>query len=161
MSSGCSFMDRESLAIMAGGRRSGGVKPWKATARKRPFSMRRDFTHKAEGIVALVLLLCSLGGAQTVGQPPTLRVIQTTIAPDGRSQAVVSPIDGQGKALRGLVAANFQVSVAGREAGPLLLTRMQSGQVPLSLVLAMDISGSMRGAKMEGAVRGRPPLWIA
>jgi uncharacterized protein YegL len=52
------------------------------------------------------------------------------------------------------VAANFQVAVNGKRVGPVAVAPAQAGQVPLSVVLGIDISGSMRGAKIEGAIRG-------
>lgn len=92
--------------------------------------------------------------AETPALPPTLRVMLVTIAPDGASQAIVSPTDGEGRALRGLAAANFQVTVNGRGVGPVTVAPAQAVQVPLSVVLGIDISGSMRGAKIDGAIKG-------
>ena len=113
-----------------------------------------SFIFKSMVILTVAIALTFICEAQTATQPPSLRVLKVTIAPDGASQAVVSPADGDGKAIRGLAAANFQVTEDGLEAAPLSLAPAQSGEVPISVVLAMDISGSMRGAKREAAVKG-------
>lgn len=106
------------------------------------------------GFAAFATVFTSIGRAQAPLSPPSIRIIQISNAADGTSQAVVLPTDGEAKALRGLVAANFQVTVNGREVKPLSVAPAEIGQPPLSVVLAIDVSGSMQGAGIQGAIKG-------
>ncbi len=104
----------------------------------------------------LVLAALLSGGSALLAAPsaPVLRVVQATVAPDGSAQALVAVTDAQGKTVRGLEAANFRVKVDGRDLHPLALSRSTPGGEPLSIVLAIDISSSMKGEGIKAAAAG-------
>lgn len=107
----------------------------------------------AAWITPLVLVSAPMW-AQSSGAPQSLKIARLSIGSDGASEAIVTPLDGNGKAIRGLSAANFQVSVNGTAVSPVTVSAAAPGVVPMTVVLAIDVSGSMRGAKLEGAIRG-------
>lgn len=104
------------------------------------------------GIVIAIIVLDSVGWSQNPS--PAIRVSQVTVAADGTSQALVTPADEKGKPLRGLEVANFQVIVEGQVVKPTSLTQARFSEAPLSVVLAVDVSGSMHGTGIEAAIRG-------
>jgi Mg-chelatase subunit ChlD len=114
----------------------------------------RHFTLKIAlfGMVIAIPVLRSTGWAQNPS--PAITVSQVTVAADGTSKALVSPVDEKGKVLRGLEAANFQLIVDGQVVKPTSLTPARFNETPLSVVLAVDVSGSMHGAGIEAAITG-------
>ena len=114
--------------------------------------MRKTEGIARAGTMLLTCLLASGSWAQT--SLLSLKVSEVAINADGSSQALVSPIDATGNPLRGLQAANFQVSENGQEIKSLSVVRARSNQTPLSVILAVDVSGSMNGVGISSAISG-------
>jgi len=87
-------------------------------------------------------------------QPVSLRISQVTVAPDGAVQAVVSVTDSDGKAMPRLAVANFRVVARDQQIEKITVSRVAAGGMPLSIVLAIDVSGSMKGGGLAAAVQG-------
>jgi VWFA-related protein len=104
-----------------------------------------------------VLVIGSLQGAQLLmGQSalPLVRIGETSTRADGSVKALVTVTDSEGRALRDLGGANFSVTAEGKDVKPLGFNRAGQASKPLSVVLALDVSGSMKGVGIAGAVRG-------
>jgi len=85
---------------------------------------------------------------------PEIRFIEVVPGPGGEGHALLSVSDGAGRRLSGLSTANFTVRADGSLAAVLRLVKAAQGGRPLSIVLAVDVSGSMKGAGIEGARQG-------
>lgn len=111
------------------------------------------------GLVLRWLALAGIAAAQTDPQRQTAPQRQTTIAQlkaDGQTatlQAVVSVLDGRGSPVKELAASDFTAAIDGQAVGGLTAGRFRQ-RSGLSLVLAIDVSGSMRGEKINAARRG-------
>ena len=84
----------------------------------------------------------------------SVSISQIMAAPDGSVQAVVSATDADGKALSRLAVANFRVVVRDQQIEKVTVSRVAAGGTPLSIVLAIDVSGSMKGGGLTAAVKG-------
>jgi uncharacterized protein YegL len=103
----------------------------------------------------MALAAVLLAGAQDPS--PALRILESRAA-GGRAQIVVAAADSTGQPLRELSAANFQVEVEGAAVADLAVERATETGKPLSLLLLMDVSGSMRGAGISAAQRAASAL---
>lgn len=114
--------------------------------------MRKTVGIEGAGTMLLTCLLTCAGWAQNSSL--SLKVSEVAINADGSSQAVVLPVDAAGNPLRGLEAANFQVAENGQEIKSLSVVRTRTSQNPLSVILAIDVSGSMNGVGINSAISG-------
>jgi VWFA-related protein len=64
---------------------------------------------------------------------------------------VVSVLNNRGEPVKGLGVGNFKVMVEGKEIPNFSLKPIDSAKSPLSVILAMDVSGSMKGAPIAEA----------
>src|ERR1035441_9671940 len=69
-------------------------------------------------------------------------------------QAFVSVVDERGTPVKGLGPANFRVALDNSSVRAVSVHQVQESDRGISVVLAIDISGSMRGKKIEAARQG-------
>src|SRR5260370_39916947 len=95
---------------------------------------------------AAVALLCAALPSARAQQPqPSLTIAQLDDHAYPAISAVITPLDASGVPVRGLAPAQIQ---AFDGAAPLTVTAVTAAQdqnAPLSVVLTLDISGSMAG----------------
>jgi VWFA-related protein len=109
---------------------------------------------RARCLILLLAIAAALAGAPPVRaqQPqPALTINQVDAAAYPDVRAVVTPLDAAGVPERGLTPAQFQAFDGDT---PLAITAVQAAQdanVPLSVVIAIDISGSMAGEPLARA----------
>ncbi|RJR36518.1 MAG: VWA domain-containing protein [Deltaproteobacteria bacterium] len=101
-------------------------------------------------ILTFILIVALLGSA-AAQEPGTLHLLDTTSKSDNQVDMVVSVLDKEGTPLKGLTAANFTLWVEGREVKGFSLEPVSSAKSPLSVILALDVSGSMKGAPFAAA----------
>jgi uncharacterized protein YegL len=103
--------------------------------------------------IAVLGITPTLPGQQTT-QAPSLRISQIQVSPDGQAQAIVSVTDDAGNVPQNLSEANFRITTSGRQVRGITVSHVAAGNSPLSIVLAIDVSGSMHGEGLADAVRG-------
>ncbi|HWQ03088.1 MAG TPA: VWA domain-containing protein [Candidatus Nitrosotenuis sp.] len=98
-----------------------------------------------------LLFFLVLGSALLAQEaPPALRILHSEAA--GNNLLItVSVTDASGRPVRELSAANFQVQVEGEPVKDLKVERSAEKGKPLSVMLLIDVSGSMKGAGIETA----------
>lgn len=86
------------------------------------------------------------------GQEPASSVAVSSLSArdDGRVEVLVSVVDNAGRPRAGLGASNFQLYLDGQQVTGLTVAP-QGTDEGLSVVLAVDASGSMKGTKMAAA----------
>lgn len=97
-----------------------------------------------------LFLVCFAAYAWAQTQSDRLTLPQVRVA-GGTVQAVVSVVDDQGVPVQGLGAANLTVILDGREVKNFALKRVGESDSGISVVLAIDISGSMKGERIRAA----------
>lgn len=121
--------------------------------------MRIRFLAGVAALVAGGAIMGSVPAQDEASVPGVgLRIVQVTVAPDGAIQALVTPTDGSGRVLRDLTAANFRMVVDDSDLGVQSVSAAARGDNPLSIVIAIDVSGSMRQAGLQAAVAGASSL---
>jgi VWFA-related protein len=115
--------------------------------------LRMTRTHARRLILLLAVAgaLAGAPGARAQQPQPALTINQVDAAAYPEIRAVVTPLDATGVPARGLTAGQFQafdgdtpLAVAGVQAA-------QDANVPLGVVIAIDISGSMAGEALARA----------
>lgn len=103
----------------------------------------------ALSICALLLLsaLTAIGASEMI----FLNILDMKSGPPNKVGMVVSVLDEKGAPIKGLGPANFKLSIEGKEISNFSLKPIASPQSPLSVILAIDISGSMKGAPISEA----------
>jgi VWFA-related protein len=96
--------------------------------------------------LALVLLVSVLAA-----QEMSLHITQILPPTEGEVSALVSVVDRQEQPVRGLTAANFSLMIDGQ--APLPIRAQTAGEKGegIAVVLAMDVSGSMKGQAIRSA----------
>src|SRR6202034_4570297 len=102
------------------------------------------------------LLALAFLGAPAVCQDasPTLQILDIKALDDKTVRALVAVSDRQGRAVTGLSGVNFNSMIDQQPATTTRLERASASGKPLSVVLVMDISGSMKGPAIRGAIAG-------
>ncbi|MGA2327076.1 MAG: VWA domain-containing protein [Bryobacteraceae bacterium] len=103
--------------------------------------------HHLLGLAAAWICAAALLAQET----PVLNVLQTEADVKGRVKLLVSVTDAKGRGIAGLGAANFEVAVEGEQVRDARFERGAGVGSPLSVILALDVSGSMRGEAIEAA----------
>lgn len=98
-----------------------------------------------------ILCCAALGSAQTASD--RLTIPQVRMNTPGRVEALVSVVDERGAPVRGMGAANFSLSLDGKAVPDLGVKPAQETDSGISVVLAMDVSGSMKGERIRAAQR--------
>ncbi len=108
---------------------------------------------KSTGIYAILILLIFFGlarGQETI----SLNILDMRSSPGGNVEMVVSVVDENGIPVKGLSKADFGLSLEGKEVKEFSLAPYSSAQSPLSVILGIDVSGSMEGVSIKEAKRG-------
>ncbi|MFH0764917.1 MAG: VWA domain-containing protein [Calditrichota bacterium] len=74
-----------------------------------------------------------------------LTVLKSESNKDQKAAFLISVTDQTGKPVKGLTNADFQVLVSGEKVDSLAVTPVSAGDESVSLILSIDISGSMKG----------------
>jgi len=78
-------------------------------------------------------------------------------APSGNVEMIISVLNGQGTPINGLTKANFKLDVEGKKIKEFSLEPISSAKNPLSIILGMDVSGSMKGNPIKEAKFDKAP----
>jgi len=114
----------------------------------------RSGTDTATGARALMIAAWIVFGlSQTGAQTPSDRLTIPQVRMSGQSTlaAVVSVVDERGGPVRGLGVSNFAVYLDGQPVGQFTVQQTEEAGRGISVVLAIDVSGSMRGARIDAA----------
>ena len=106
---------------------------------------------KKATISGLILLLCFFSDIAKVEGKNALNILDIHALPENNVEMIISVLDEHGKPLKGLSKANFKVYIEGEEVNDFLVEPVSSAKNPLSIVLGIDISGSMNGAPITEA----------
>ncbi len=113
-------------------------------------SMRATVSRLLALVVVSASLLPSMG-VRAQEQTLTVNVAGFT-APDWpQAQTVVTVLDNDGRSVAGLTAAEFSTSLNDSPVPVTAVTRGVDSSLPISVVLALDTSGSMAGGAIEQA----------
>ena len=108
---------------------------------------------KSIGIHAILFLLAFYGlarGQETI----SLNILDMRSSPGGNVEMVISVVDENGIPVKGLSKTDFGLSLEGKEVKEFSLAPYSSAQSPLSVILGIDVSGSMEGVSIKEAKRG-------
>jgi len=108
---------------------------------------------KSIGIQALLILLICYGlakGQETI----SLSILDIRSSSGGNVEMVISVVDENGIPLKGLSEADFSLTLEGKGMKEFFLEPYSSAQSPLSVILGIDVSGSMEGVSIKEAKRG-------
>ena len=105
------------------------------------------------GALLGALLAFALAGSSVSAQLDSFTVNLASLSSDGDSsvRAVVTVLDRQSRPVVELVAADFAVQLNGELAPISGLERGVDGSLPISVLLALDVSGSMEGGALGEA----------
>ncbi len=107
----------------------------------------------ARGALLGAALAFALTTASVSAQLEPLTVTLASLSSDGdaSARAVVTVLDGSSRPVVDLVAADFAVQLNGEPAPVSSLERGVDGSLPISILLALDVSGSMEGGALDEA----------
>jgi len=78
-----------------------------------------------------------------------LMILKGEAAGEKKARLIVSVVDEAGRPIKGLAREDFDLKVAGEDIHDFTLEPVSATDSPLSLVLGIDISGSMRGRPFQ------------
>lgn len=114
-------------------------------------------------LVGCALLICSFANVcAAANTTPQLKIVHTAVG--GQQDLVrvlVTATDGDGHAIKGLSIGQFSAAVDGNSARLSSLESASTHDQPLAVVLALDISGSMRSDGAFAAARKAALAFIA
>ena len=107
---------------------------------------------------SLSLLLLAMGwfwiaGVAKAQNPVSLNILDARSAPGGNVQMVLTVVDEWGVPVKGLGKANFALAVEGEEVENFSIGPVSSAKTPLSVIVGIDVSGSMKGVPIQEAKR--------
>ncbi|MBM4287294.1 MAG: VWA domain-containing protein [Deltaproteobacteria bacterium] len=94
------------------------------------------------GLFLVLLALCGIVWAQ---EPGSLNLLDAISKPGDKIDIVLAVLDKEGNPIKGLSQANFSLTVEGQEIKDFSIEPITSSKSPMSVVLAIDVSGSMKG----------------
>ena len=105
------------------------------------------------GALLGAVLALAVAGSSVSAQLDSFTVNLASLSSDGDSsvRAVVTVLDRQSRPVVELVAADFAVQLNGELAPISGLERGVDGSLPISVLLALDVSGSMEGGALDEA----------
>lgn len=95
-------------------------------------------------VILLLVLLGSCGDSALAQQITSVRVLEVRPAGSGMVQVFASVHNAEGRHIEGLGTANFVATVGAEHAAADSVGRIETGGVPMSVILLLDSSGSMR-----------------
>jgi len=101
--------------------------------------------------LGLFLVLLGLSGIAWAQEPGSLSLLDMVSKPGDKVEIIVSILDKEGHPIKGLSQANFSVAVEGQEIKDFTVEPASSTTSPLSVLLAIDVSGSMKGLPITEA----------
>jgi VWFA-related protein len=104
-------------------------------------------------VAALVILLLCLATATANAAGPSTLVLTSVEEQPGRLAVRFNALDAEGQPLLGLTAANFRAYLGETPLPVSDLQTLSRVRIPTSVVLLVDVSGSMQGASMDQAKR--------
>jgi VWFA-related protein len=104
-------------------------------------------------VFSLVALVAGCYGASVQTALDQVTIPQLKVDSD-TVQAFVSVVDERGAPVKGLGPANFKVALDNTPVRAITVHHVQEADRGISVVLAIDISGSMRGRKIEAVLQG-------
>jgi VWFA-related protein len=114
-------------------------------------------TRSRLGLAAFALVAIALaalgtpGSAWAQGQPLTVNVVGFSADDWPSPQVILTVEDAQGQPLADLDPSAFQAYLNDEPAPVTAVTRAVDGSLPIAIVLALDVSGSMEGAALDQA----------
>lgn len=112
--------------------------------------MHRTFRRVLPALAAVAVAL-STGASARAQQVPTLTINQIDASKYPQLRAVATVLDGNGVPVPGLKADQFQAFDGERRLTISNVTSAQDATVPLSVVVTIDVSGSMAGDPLSQA----------
>lgn len=103
------------------------------------------------GVSLIFILVVLFFGRAQAQEPGSLNMLDIASKSGNRVELVVAVLDKEGNPIKGLSQANFSLVVEGREIKNFTLEQVSSAKSPLSVILAMDVSGSMKGTPINEA----------
>lgn len=124
--------------------------------REMPLKAVANLQHREQamrGLVAIIVaLLAALPALAAAADPPQLSITSLEEQP-GKLALVVSALGPEGQALAGLTAANFRAEIDGVPLAVSDVYPARSAVAAASVLLLVDVSGSMAGEPIEQAKR--------
>jgi VWFA-related protein len=99
---------------------------------------------------SLVVALAAQTASEVQVTVPRLQVDETA----GDVKVFLSVLDKRGSPIQGLVPAKFKTAIDGKPVADVILSETHTPQGGISVVLGIDVSGSMHGAKIDAARTG-------
>jgi VWFA-related protein len=107
---------------------------------------------------AAALLACPFTTAVHAQSAPTsFRIVEARNV-GGTTRVIAAVTDAGGRSVRDLSAANFQVQIDGTAVQPLVVERIGEPGQPLSVMLLVDVSGSLQGPAIDNVRRALSAL---
>jgi VWFA-related protein len=100
--------------------------------------------------VSLILLLMLAPSAH--GQSnSSLSILDIRAATGNNTEMIISALDEQGNPIKGISKDNLKLTIDGKEINEFSIEPVSSAKNPISIILAIDISGSMHGRPINEA----------
>lgn len=109
---------------------------------------------KSHSLCFVFLFLIALSGLATGQDGVSLNILDIRSNPGGNVEMVVSVVEENGISVKGLNKASFRLILEGKEVKEFSLEPYSSTKSPLSVILGIDVSGSMEGAAIKEAKKG-------
>ncbi|WP_449244717.1 VWA domain-containing protein [Desulfobacca acetoxidans] len=102
-------------------------------------------------VLAFLLVFLCWAQMATPAELGALHVLDIQSKPNHAVEMILSVLDKTGRPIKNLTPENFSLSVEGLPIKDFSLEPISSAKSPLSVVLAIDVSGSMKGEPMAEA----------
>jgi VWFA-related protein len=113
-----------------------------------------DWIKRSHILRNVALIVFTLIGIAKGQDGISLGILDIHSSPGGNVEMVVSVVDANGIPVKGLGEENFRLTIEGKEVKKFSLEPYSSAQSPLSVILGIDVSGSMEGIPIKEAKRG-------
>ena len=106
---------------------------------------------RSQRLCFIVLSLFLVVGLAEAQSEVSLSILDIHSKPGGNVEMVVSVVGESGVPVKGLNKTNFRLQLEGEEVKEFSLEPVSSSKSPLSVILGIDVSGSMKGAPITEA----------
>ena len=113
-----------------------------------------DWKRRAHTLYCIGLFLFLFIGSAKGQDGVSLSILDIHSSTGGNVEMVVSVVDENGMPVKSLSKDNFRLNIEGKEVKEFSLQPYSSAQSPLSVILGIDVSGSMEGVPIKEAKRG-------